>query len=597
MPIQQPPGSDLTHLFDVHQEGGAYRRAVPRRVASIRPFKDVPNYDANWMKVHAYNHANLAEYNDCWTGEMRSRPIPFVSTDSKPLNTARIFKRYILHVLSFLCPDITPAVQTINKISSLGYPISANPGDGIDRRPGSPTFNMKVYQSKFDVMLDLFAPMFDGDFSVYKDGYHTIGCRKQNEPPSKEREFQFISDDGVIYQQIIDAQQRVIEVPTIGPMVGSRTRTITRPPVVNLFLQCWDTLLHNAIKRHRLFDSNVYTRERWPSDAHVVSFDCKHYERYMGLCAIEYAHAIGGAYGEQLLRLIYYPFIVPSDTWRRFFWIKPRYAPGVYPQFSSGLSPVAPLGKLTNVCIQVSYFHEIKKLDLFTAIATVFSGVSDKMRRWSFGDDNRIMGDPEEIAQFTAYLGTFLELEFDDPPKYLGTVFRRDQQRWMLPASTYNLKLYQPERDYEWKDFPNLGMLERRRTFTEFGEPEIASDIIPYEDELWLAVGHPFADIAAAAVAEKIKAQRKGIELNSMLVTDKDYLMSEEQKIACGLFWHLKPEVTATIVLKLVGPDVRALLKFRDMAPAALPTSERKIVPFRQQTESDMYEEPEETST
>jgi hypothetical protein len=592
----QVPGADLSHLFEVQRVAGSFRRAVPRRVASIRPFKVIPNYEANWMKVNAYNAAGLSEYNDCWTGEMASRPIPFISTDSKPLRTVEVFRKYIRAVLSFLAPHITPAIQTINKISSLGYPINANPGDGIDRKAGSHHFMEKVNQSKFDVVLDLFAPMMEGDFSVYRDGYHTIGCRKQNEPPSKLREFQFITDDGYVYQKEIDAREREIDVPTIGPMVGSRTRTITRPPVVNLFLQCWDTLLHNAIKRYPLFDSNVYVHESWPSDSNFVTFDCKHYERYLGLCAIAYAEAVGGVYEEQLLQLIYYPFIVPSDTWRSFFWIKPHYKPGVYPQFSSGLSPVAPLGKLTNICIQVSYFVETKGMDTRSAIATVFDGVSGNMRRWSFGDDNRLLGDKEEIKRFTTYLGEYLELEFDDPPKYLGTKYRRDLGRWCLPAETYNLKLYQPERDYEWKDYPNLGMVERRRTFTEYGEPEIGSTIIPYEDELWLNVGHPFAEIASAAVAERVKAQNKGVTLNPFLVSDKEYLMSEDQKVASGLFWHLKPDVTATIVLRLIGKELGDQLQFKGMHHAALPKSEVKTTSFKQKQESDNYEEEEESA-
>jgi len=578
--------NELQSAFKVISVGKSFRRAVPRRISSIRPFKHIENFDANWMKKAAYAHADLSEYNDCWTGEMAMRPIPFVSTDQKPLRTQDLFNKYIGVVFDYLLPKLLPAYQTINKVSSLGYPISANPGTGLNER------GIKEWQSKFDVVLDLFIPMQEGDFSLYKEGYHTIGVRKQNEPPDKLRDFQFIDSNGSIFQLEVGAKEREIEVPQLGTMIGSRTRTIVRPPVVNLWLQCWDTILHNAILAHPLFDSNVYVHTEWPSDSHFVTFDCKHYERYLGLCAISYAEAVGGRYGEQLNQLIHYPFIVPSSDWKRFFEITPQYRPGVYPQFSSGLSPVAPLGKLTNICVQVAYFVEVKHQDANTAIATVFSGISDKMRRWSYGDDNKVLGDETEVHQFTSFMSDYLEIELDPVPHYLGTVFRRDTGRWMLPKDTYNLKLYQPERDFEWKDYPNLGMVERRATFSKYGEPEIGRIIIPYEDELWNAINHPFVEVAAAAVAERIKASQKGIQLNKYLVTDKDYLMTEEERIASGLYWHLKPDVTTGIVLSLVGNNVRERLTFKHARFTPIPQSDQISTPFVQ-TEAQT-EEPEQ---
>jgi len=581
-----PGNNDIQSMFSVKPAAAGFRKAVPRRISSIRPFKNIPNYDANAMKVRAYEFSNLTEYIPCWTGEKATRPIPFVSVDPKPLRAQEQFERFIQPLFDYLLPHVAPATQSINKISSLGYPVNMNPGSGCDSR------GVKTHQSKFDVVLELFEPMQAGDFSIYRDAYHTIGVRKQNESPTKEREFQFINGQGEIYQKTITASERTITVPQLGEMIGSRTRTIVRPPVVNLWLQCWDTIIHNTILSYPLCDSNVYVSTEWPSDSHFVTFDCKHYERFLGMCALSYAEAVGGIYGEQLKLLIYAPYIVPSDDWTRFFEIRPQFREGVYPQFGSGLSPVAPLGKLTNLCVQIGYFTEIKHQDLRTAIATVLSGVSDKMRRWSYGDDNRILGDKSEVSDFCRYMGEYLDVEIDEEPRYLGTVFRRDTGRWMLPRDTYNLKLYQPERDYEWKDYPNLGMVERRATFSKYGEPEIASSIIPYEDELWNDIGHPFVEVAAAAVAEKMAAMRKGIQLNKYLVTDKDYLMTEAEKISSGLFWHFKPEVTASIVLSLVGNDVRDRLTFKSMPFTPLPVPDPANKPFVQQNTAD--EEPEQ---
>jgi hypothetical protein len=574
--MQNSGDRKLQAMFKVAPASKSFRRAVPRRIEAIRPFKGITNYDANWMKTHAYDKFGLSEYDNCWTGEMNMRPIPFVSTDPRPLRTQSQFERYITHVLAYLLPDVKPAIQAINKISSLGYPISANPGDGLDKTTG-----IKRFQSKFDVMLSLFEPMQRGDFEIYADGYHTIGVRKQNESPSKKRVFQFIDSNGLIFEKEITAQQRAIQVPQLGEMIGSRSRTIVRPPVVNLWLQCWDTLIHDAIKKHPLCDANVYNRQEWPQDAYFVTFDCKHYERYLGLCAISYAHAIGGIYEQQLLQLIKYPFIVPSSDWTNFWEIRPVYGDGIFPQFSSGLSPVAPLGKLTNICVQVGFFVEEQHMDVKSAIATVLSGASPGLRRWSFGDDNRLEGDKDLIDEFCKYMGAFFDIEVDECPTYLGTVFRADLGRWCLPSRTYNLKLYQPERDYEWKDFPNLGMVARRATFVEFGEPEIASKIIPFEDELWLAVGHPFLEIAAAAVAERQASVRKGIHLTDMMVTNKEYLMTDEQKARSGLFWHLSPQVVATIVNSLVGDDIKSRLMFKDQPFTPIPLPDTDSQPYQ----------------
>jgi len=586
--VQTAGAPNVDALFQVTNVSRSMRRVIPRRIPAVRPIKGLTNQQINFMKCAAYEHAHLEEYKPCWTGEMAMRPIPFVSTDPKPKRTQAVFSRYIHDVLAFLVPEITPGIQTINKISSLGYPINANPGSGVD-----PTSGEQVFESKFDVVLNLFQSMQDGDFSLYEDGYHTVGVRKQNEPPSSKRVFQFIGDKG-IYEKQITAADRAISVPQLGVMIGSRTRLIVRPPVVNLYLQCWDTLLHNAIKRHELCEANVYARTQWPDDTHWRTFDCKHYERYLGLCAISYAAAIGGAYETELLKLIDYPFIVPDDKWSKVYEIRPRYSETTYPQFSSGLSPVAPLGKLTNICCQVAYFHEEQKQDIHTAIATTLSGISEGMRRWSFGDDNRLTGRKDAIDAFCKFMEQYFDIEYDDTPTYLGTIYRPDLRRWVLPARTYNLKLYQPERDFDWKDYPSLGLFERRETFIRYGEPEIGGDIIPFENSLWDAVGHPFVEVAAAAVAERQRAMKKGIELTKLLVTDKSYLMTETEKAASGLFWHLSADVTATIVLKLVGERIRGMLRFRDMPYMPIPKGKTNRVPYSDSLGTKQDENEEE---
>jgi hypothetical protein len=565
-----PDEAALQSMFKVEQVSKEFRGIIARRGAPVRPFGQVTNEDANWMKLHAYARAGLEEYNPCWTGEMESRPIPFVSTDRKPLYAAELMDKHIQAVFRFLVPQIVPHVQPINKVSSLGYPIHGNPGTGIDPRTG-----MQIFESKFDIVCDLFGPMQAGDFTAFIHMINTIGKRLQNDAPSKERTHQFLSSTGRIYQKLITALERQIKVPGLGLMIGSRTRTITQPPVINLYIQCWDSMLHNAIMKHPLCHSNMYEHKKWPDDSVFTTFDCKHYERYLGMAALVYAKAVGGEYERILTDLIHAPYIVPSDDWRAFFEITPQFRDGVYPQFASGLAPVAPLGKLTNICAQVEYFVTSEGMAEDDAVRIVFSGVSEGLFRWMYGDDNRVMGDPVKRKAFVDFMGTVFDIEIDDHPKYLGMELVPSTGEFMLPKSTYNLKLYQPERDFSWKEYPNMGMVERRAVFSSFGEPIIAQDTIPYENTLWDSIEHPYYMIVAASVAERMKASKAGITLNKWEVTDKDYLMTDTERMSSGQYWHFKPDVTATITLSLVGEHIKDMLTFKHAPFAAVPQPAR----------------------
>jgi hypothetical protein len=590
------PSPNLQSLFVVKRVGKEFRNIVARRGAPIRPFERVSNYDANWMKQKAYDNAGLSEYNDCWTGEMRSRPIPFVSTDRKPLYAQELMAKHIKAVFAFIVPQMVPHVQPINKVSSLGFPIHGNPGTGMDEKTG-----MQLYESKFDIVCEVFRILQSGDFSMFDDMINTISKRLQNESPAKEREYQFITSAGDIVQRIIKREDRLINVPDLGMMVGSRTRIITQPAVVNLWIQCWDSMIHNAIMKHPLCGANMYAHEKWPSDASFRTFDCKHYERYLGMAAITYAEAVGGRYGEVLLNLIHAPFIVPSDDWKAFFEISPQYKSGVYPQFSSGLAPVAPLGKLTNICAQVEYFTTHKGMNQDDAVKTVFSGSSIGLNRWMYGDDNRVMGDASEMESFISFMSTVFEIEEDEKPKYLGMEYTPETAEFMLPESTYNLKLYQPERDFSWKDYPNLGMVERRDVFSKFGVPSIPKNIIPFENGLWDAIEHPFHMIVASSIAERMKAAKQGVTLNKWEVTDKDYLMTDQERLSSGQYWHFKPEVTATIVLSLVSDEIKDMLTFKHAPFTPVPPPARKqttrivLDGSDQHNETDTYENTPES--
>jgi len=537
-------------LFDVEEVDSSFLRVVPRKRGPIRPIVGVPNADANIFKKAVFSKFGLSQYNDCWTFEMSKRPIPFVSTDSKPKIVADDFKKYIDAVMDVLVPMMKPHIQTYNKISKLGWPVLANPKDELG------------VQIKMEVLEPFFSRFDVGDFSGFTDAFNTINVRLQNEPPDKKRVFQFIKDDGSIYEEEIDRRNYTGSWPDLGTVVPSRTRTVVNPALVNLYLQVWDTMLHRAIMSFPLCEANVYNRIVWPRDSRFRTFDCKHYERYLGMLVKPYCEYIGGRYGEWLYKIATDPYLVPSDTRKTCWLIKPKYSDSVFPQFGSGLCCVSTLGKLANICVQVGYFVEERNLPVSDAVYAVLNGEFNGLRRWQYGDDNRVMGPDSESDPFFARMGARFDIEEDEVPKFLGTVYRPDLGRFVLPKETYILKFPLKERDWSFTDYPNLGIVARRDTFKEYGEPEITTKIIPFEDEQFNLIGHPFFEFISRGIKEKREADMKGISLTKLQLTDKEYLMTEDESMASGTFWGISSERTKRIVLSLVSDRIRKKLKF-----------------------------------
>jgi hypothetical protein len=579
--VKLPSDKTLEKYFKVRRASNDWKRVIAKRRAPVRPIPGLDNAQVQYMREMIYPEFGLEQYLQTWSGEMAARPIPFVSTDDKPLKTKTLYEKYAPAVYDYILPFVKPGAQSINKTSRLGYPVFSNPGDGIDRRPSSPSYGFQTQASKWDVFLSLLQPMYQGDFSLYKEGVHTEGCRTQNDPPDKVREQQFITADGVPYSHETTPLDRTILVPEVGELIGSRSRIITQAPVCNLALQCFDTLINNALGEFHLFDSNVYDKRAWDYEGELLTFDCKHYERYTGLCALVTAKIIGGHYGEVLDWMINYPVIVPSDDRTNVWEIKPIFGPGSYPQFYSGLSLVADGNKIVNACVQVAFFHEVLKLPMNTAIEVALSGTGHGLRRWNFGDDNRAVGEKGIVNAWFHWMSEYFVTERDEVPRYLGTVYRPDLRRWCLPLETYVIKGAQPERDYSYKDYPNLGLTLRRRTFIEYGEPEISSKVIPLEDDAYNAVGYPWINIVHKAHVEEKQAEAKSQSLNEYVTADKEYLMTEAEKIASGLYWYLTKEQTASIALRLVSPAIRAKLQFASMPDQPPPLPNPPTAPKR----------------
>lgn len=551
-------------LYRVQRADAALRRFVPARRGPIRPIPGLTMFEANEMKVKALTAAGLDAYNECWTFEPKRRPIPFVSTDRKPAVALEIFKKYIPNVLNFLLPRMEAHTQTYNKVSSAGWPINSNPETRSEAQEiaGRIGIHDPDASNKFDLMMALFPELDAGDISRYEHSFGTIGGRLQYELPDKEREYLFIDDDGRVYKDRTTRKERTEYIEQLGgDYVGSRYRGVLNPALINLYIQNFDTMLHGTIMKFPLCDSNVYTHLEWPSNAEFATFDCKHYERYMGMIVFAYAEAIGGRYGEWLKKLASDPFLVVSDTKKSTFLITPNYSTSTFPQLGSGIACVATVGKLTNICAQVDFFVKHYKMNPDDAVPVVMNGDFDNLRRWMYGDDNRLQGTEEKRSPFIKHMSEIFDIEEDERPKYLGTVYDSKLHKWLLPRETFHLKYYLRERDYHWYSYPYVGSVERRKTFSEYGEPIIVTEDIPYQDELFNELGHPYQETVAAAIKERREMESKGVLLSNLYVTDKEYLMSTEEQLASGRFWGFPPERTREIVLKIVSEENKKKLR------------------------------------
>lgn len=279
--------ADVSRYFKVEAAPREYKQHIPRRKRPIRPIFGLTESDTDELKNVMFDRFGLSEYRDCWTYEMNARPVPFVSFDERPRKVLEAFDKYIDVLLWVLLRHVKPHHQTFNKVSRLGWPVHRNPRDDEGNL------------IKMDVFVPLIEKALAGDWAEYEGSFFTINSRLQNEPPDKIREMQFIDDDGRITTRDVNRNELREWIDSINrDAIPPRTRAVFCPPVLNLGMQLWDTMLHRAIMAYPLCAANIYHHEKISDPDQYESFDCKHYERDLGMCVLSYAARVGGVYEE-----------------------------------------------------------------------------------------------------------------------------------------------------------------------------------------------------------------------------------------------------------------------------------------------------------
>jgi hypothetical protein len=468
----------------------------------------------------------LKGYDDCVTGEMRSRPGPqMVKTPETAGKIIDAYKRVMPAI--YARTGLSLPIQTFNKISRMGHPYFAR------------SLTKKEYA------LDAYNKACDTDGSSLNGQFTTANVRLQPEPDTKSREFQFMTKSGDYVDRTIGKKERLVPVKWSGQkFVAMRTRLVFNLPTVNLVLQIVDTMLNNAIGSqpvcaHNMYSTNLMSKIR----RYHVAFDVKHMERNTALIIPERNNLIGGRYGQFHNVIADQGYIVPQDDWAQ-FWLVAGVPAGYLVQFGSGHSAVAPSQKELVLTLIVLAHVELWGYTLDDAITSVLSGETRHVAIMNYGDDNFISShEPTYLTQLMEYLHTYIPVEEDPEGTFLGFAYNGKERRFELRPSSYVLKTCMNERppSGNFRKAPNLGWVLKRAAYLQYGDRRLFERLFEYENQSLAAKG-----LSWASVLEAAEEERKGVfpekpSVAQMLVFGKEYLLTQEEKLETGDYDGIGP--------------------------------------------------------
>jgi hypothetical protein len=532
-------------VYITRQAGPEFRKLInPRRGA----IKSVPllTWSAAEDQADALlHHFKLQQYVGCTTGEMRKRPVPHVF---KLEHTKALTDLYISRgpeVLRRFIQQLRPPLQPLNKTSRLGWPFFSHP------------------DSKRATLLPAFSDLEQRGAEAALDGcFILLNVRLQAESVKKKRVMMFLHDDGTVYEEDVLAKDREIKSGSGHTRVGSRTRLVFNMPFANLYKQVLDTAIHNVELSYPVFHHNMYAKTGTLAvEGDTFFFDVKHFERHTAAIARARADIIGGLYGSIVREFTRAPFLCPTDTWKDAYFLWPDRAAGWSDQFASGDSAVAPLQKEVFACLYMEVAEKIRKVSRKDSLNWVLQGGDKFITIRNYGDDNSLNGDKGAMAEAFHLIRDYLEAEEELPPKFLGFLWTKDG--WRLGVESYITKTYLNERRpySNFRKYPCFGWVEKRNVYRTYGVAELEGEVFPMENHLLTSNGHPWSEVLIASQKEAMLAgSEAGSYTTPSFLLDKDYLMSNQEKVDSGLYEGLYPEETRSMIQRLLGPDWRSVL-------------------------------------
>lgn len=511
-----------TRRFDREQA----RKIVPPRRGAIPSFPGLSILQQTIVAKQLFEQFGLEEYVGCVTSEMRRRPLMHAFHRSRTAQLRPIIERWMPAVVDFFLERMTPGTVTFNKTSRTGYPYFTT------------TVNKK------EIALATYARLVRGDTSSLDHAFATANVRLQTEKPSRVREFNFLSPEGVAYSAEVSGADRQVKVksrsasgPVTLELFGSRTRDVALYPPENNVLQVVDTLYHHAQLSCSSFKFNMYGPGGMPPmRSHVLAIDVSHFERFLPEADRIRAACIGGVYATTAQLLDRLPFLVPADNWQDYFLVSVNEAAGWLMQYASGRSSVAPVAKDVMSCVLSEYGKVRFKLSDSEAIKFATGSGNDKLLICDYGDDQVYSSnDKGELAAIRDFIGSFFDIKDEVPPKFLGFIYQPDGQ-WKLGVASYLLKNYLAERKpgSNFRPWPNLGLLLKRDNYARYGVAKLREEVFPAEERALKAVGLDWGIVVARGRAEEqemLKISKEAIEVvkDANFLLGKEYLLSEEQ--------------------------------------------------------------------
>jgi len=287
--------------------------------------------------------------------------------------------------------------------------------------------------------------------------------------------------------------------------------------------------------------------------------DVKHFERHTASCVRARAQFLGGVYAKCGSISNKIPFAVPTDDWKQAVMIHVDRENGYSEQFGSGDSAVSPAQKEILMVLYASFAVTHFGMSRKAALHWVAAGGDHRLTIRNYGDDNSVDGDRKVVEDMVAYMAEYLTVEREVPEAFLGWQYHADKREWLLGRKSYILRGVYNERapGTAFRTYPFLGWAEKRKVYAKRGEEIIRNEVFPYEDALIAKLGMPWSRVLQLAEEDREAMTLASRDFtNPLIVLEKDYALSAQEKIATGDFQGLAPEVTARWISKLLSPEL-----------------------------------------
>jgi hypothetical protein len=478
---------------------------------------------------------DLEPYHSTLTREVPWRPAPYAFKDGTQLKDR--FEAYLPTIFEEVRLRIREIPMTFNKKSRLGYPY------------------FTVGAGKAELMLPHFQRFNKHDFDEMRDAFTIINVRLQDEAFSKVRTNYYIEEDGSVLLGEIDHNWRLFVTADGRFFLGSRTRDVFNPSILNHWKGRADDMIHHVYMLSPTFHHSMSTNPpnllKWS-----VFIDFESWERLLGELVKLRGQFIGEGYEMAQDAILRSPILTRTSNEKvcRKLTLKEGYTW----QLASGDSVVAPGGKEGAMCVVAGTLEDmgfdphlvIRTLLRTNILKLKWNGRVIRLLVFDFGDDLGLSSDDRDFLE--AFMTAMIVKGHPEiPPKFLGwerllKPTKLTRREWVLSARSFINKTYRPETacGSPQRPFPFLGRFEKIEDYRLYGDDRIL-DLMEKEEKIYHKYV-PRDEFKARLEKERILSLR-----DDMKRVEKDYLLNVDEKIKLGLVDVLNEKTAHEISLAL----------------------------------------------